>query len=252
MHINGPYDRFPLRETRDLEPPEATSGDYRRLAEITGIERCVVVQPSYFAKDNSCTLTSLTEIGLDARAVVVIDPDCPTSDLQRFHDLGARGVRLQTVIAGGTDPRAAQALAARLAPLGWHIQLFVREDQIPDLLPMINDLPVPVVFDHMAHLDRNAGEDSENFALLLRLLERGNCWIKLSNCFFNPSGSRARRLIEANPERVVWGSDWPHVAITDGAPDDGRLLDQLADWASNEDTLRKILCDNPTALYFGR
>lgn len=250
MHVNGPYHRFPLRETRELAPPEATAEDYRRTASALGLQRCVIVQPSYFAKDNSCTLSAVNEIGIEARAVVVIDPDCSDTELRRFHDAGARGVRLQTVVAGGTDPVAARELADKLAPLGWHIQLFVRESQLGDIVPVVETLPVPVVFDHMAHLDEGDGEDGPNFRLLLKLLERERCWVKLSNAFFTPSGTRARALIQANPDRVVWGSDWPHVAFNSAPPDDGLLLDMLAAWAGDAEVTEKILSRNPDRLYF--
>jgi predicted TIM-barrel fold metal-dependent hydrolase len=253
MHIVGPFDRFPLQETRDLAPPAATAEDFRITAHTLGLSRCVVVQPSFFARDNTCTLASVSEIGLEARAVVVVDPDITEKELQCFHDAGARGVRLQTVVAGGTDPKAARELAAKLAPLGWHIQLFVRQSQLSDLIPFVQALPVPVVFDHMVHLNADDPEDSQEFRLLQDLLGHGRCWVKLSNAFFTVSDKRARLLVETNPDQVMWGSDWPHVAFTGSPPDDGRLLDRLTDWSRGDmRLLERVLCANAGRLYFSR
>lgn len=250
MHIVGPYSAYPLQETRSLQPPEATLDDYRRVQRITGLSRNVIVQPSFFAKDNRCTLESTQALGANARAVVVIDPDIDDSELAAMHRAGARGVRIQRVVAGGASIADIETLAACIQPFGWHIQLYLDAEDLVDLVPTLRRLPVDVVFDHMAHVRRGSTLTSAGFAALLGLLDGGRTWVKLSNARFEPDGERARRLIAANPERMLWGSDWPHVAYEENVPDEGKLLDLLAQWAPDEDERRRILVDNPASLYF--
>jgi predicted TIM-barrel fold metal-dependent hydrolase len=252
MHIVGPYARFPLVETRSLTPPEATLSDYRETMRRTGITRNVIVQPSFFAKDNTCTLESVKALGADARAVVVVDPDVDEATLQYMHACGARGVRVQRVVAGGASIEDIEKLAARIHPYGWHLQLFVDAVEIAPLLPVLRRLPVDVVFDHMAHVQRDGDMSSAGFRGLLDLLREGRTWVKLSNARFVPDAARARALVEANPARALWGSDWPHVAYQeDPVPDEGHLLDSLAEWVADDSIRRRILVDNPARLYFG-
>ena len=250
MHIVGPFDRYPLRETRSLTPPESTLDDYRAVLARTGLQRNVIVQPIFFAKDNACTLDACVALAGDARAVVVVDPDVDEATLMAMHRQGARGIRIQRVVAGGASIEDIETLAAKIAPLGWHIQLFVDASDLADLRPTLAALPVDLVFDHMAHVARDSRIDHPGFATLLDLLDSGKAWVKLSNARFQPDAERARRLIAANAERVLWGSDWPHVAYQEEVPDDGELLDRLAAWAPDDLTRRRILADNPDALYF--
>ncbi len=250
MHIVGPYAQYPLRETRNFTPPESTLDDYLATARTVGIDRMVIVQPSFFGKDNACTLDSAARMEGRARAVVVIDPDIADEDLQAMHDRGARGVRLQMVAAGGLSLDNIERVAARIQPFGWHVQLYLDTRRLPDLAERLRRLPVDVVFDHMAHVEPDSGVDEEGFRILLDLVGGGRAWVKLSNALFPASAERARRLVAANPERMLWGTDWPHVAYGEDPPDDGALLDALADWAGDEATRRRVLVENPTALYF--
>lgn len=250
MHVVGPYAAYPLRETRSFTPPESTLDDYRATALTVGIDRMVVVQPSFFGTDNACTLDSVARMEGRARAVVVVDPGIADDALQAMHDRGARGVRLQMVAAGGLSLDNIERVADRIRLLGWHVQLYLDARRLPDLAGRLRRLPVDVVFDHMAHVEPDSGVDEEGFRILLDLLAGGRAWVKLSNALFPACADRARRLIAANPERALWGSDWPHVAYGGAPPDDGALLDALADWAGDEATRRRVLVDNPTALYF--
>lgn len=251
MHIIGPFSRFPLVETRTLRPGEAVLEDFLSLQKVLGLDRCVIVQPSFYGTDNACTLDAVARIGDGARAVVVIDPEIGDEDLRRLHAAGARGVRLQQVVSGGIDPRHLTRMAERLAPLGWHIQLFVTEDFFLDSPVDLNGLPVPVVIDHMAHFDPSQGIDGAGFRAFLKLLERGNVWAKISNCFFRAAVDRARALVAANPERCVWGSDWPHVVFRGPAPDDGALIDDLEAICGDARTLELMVARNAGRLYFG-
>ncbi|MGS0892361.1 amidohydrolase family protein [Burkholderia stagnalis] len=250
MHIVGPFDRYPLRETRSLQPPESTLEDYLAMRQIMGIERNVIVQPSFFAKDNACTLDSAERMGAQTRAVVVVEPDVDEDTLAAMHARGARGVRLQRVVAGGTSVDEIAGIAARIRSFGWHVQLFIDSEDIEALAPLLLRLPVPVVFDHMAHVYQGSSTGSPGFKAVLDLLASGNAWVKLSAWRFAPDDDRARQLVAANPERVLWGSDWPHVSYEEDVPDDGQLLNRLAQWAGDPATLHRILVDNPTRLYF--
>lgn len=250
MHIVGPFARYPLRETRTFVPPEATLDDYRATARTVGIDRMVIVQPSFFGTDNACTLDAAAAMEGRARAVVVVAPDATEDELRSMHGRGARGVRLQGVASGGLSLDSLEQVAARIRPLGWHVQLYLDSRRLPDLAERLRRLPVDVVFDHMAHVERASGVDEAGFRVLLDLLASGRAWVKLSNALFPASAERARRLIAANPERALWGSDWPHVAYGEDPPEDGALLDALADWAGSEATRRRILVDNPSSLYF--
>lgn len=251
MHIVGPFSDFPLVETKTLQPGEALLEDFLSRQRTLGLDRSVVVQPSFYGTDNSCTLAAVARMGNCARAVVVIDPEISDEDLRGLHDAGARGVRLQQVVSGGVDPQKISRMAERLAPLGWHIQLFVREEFFLDCPVDLNDLPVPVVIDHMAHFDPSKGNDGAGFHAFLDLLERGNVWAKVSNCFFHTSISRAQALVRANRERCMWGSDWPHVVFRGEAPDDGALIDDLEAICGDKATLDLVLARNAGRLYFG-
>lgn len=250
MHIVGPFARYPLRETRSLNPPEATLDDYRRVRDRLGLGRCVIVQPSVFAKDNACTLDAVEALEGSARAVVVVDADTDETTLECMHRRGARGVRLQQVVAGGASLDELEELAARIQPFGWHVQLFVDAAQLTDLVPRIRRLPVNVVFDHMAQTTQAAGMESTGFEALLQMLQTGKVWVKLANAFGFPDAARARSLIAANRERVVWGTDWPHLGVKGAALDDGKLLEALGEWTQDEALRQQILVDNPDRLYF--
>lgn len=252
MHIVGTEDRYPFTAVRSLSPPPASWSDYRRISGQLGLSRCVIVQPSFYGTDNRCTLDAVAESEGRARAVVVVAADVTTGEIARMHEQGARGVRVQMVSKGGVDFGAIEALAARIAPFGWHLQLYVDAEELPSLTATLRALRVPVVFDHMAHVVEANGTDGPGFRILRDLLASGRAWVKLSNALFPPSAARARLLAQTNPERILWGSDWPHVAYDENSvPDDGLLVDALADWIPDAALRAKALVANPGALYFG-
>ena len=251
MHIVGPFATYPLRETRSLQPPEAKLEDYRNVMRTTGLQRNVIVQPSFFGQDNECTLASAEALGADvARAVVVVGTDITDSELAAMHRRGARAIRLQGVVAGGARVEDMELMADRIRLLGWHVQLYVDAKEIPALAPRIRKLPVDVVFDHMATVQRGGSEHEPGFQALLALLASGKVWVKLSGARFAPSAERARQLVQANSHRIVWGSDWPHISYEDDVPTEGALLDALNDWVPDDEVRRRILVDNASALYF--
>lgn len=258
MHIFGPYDRYPLDPGRGYTPPEASLAMYREMLESIGVQRTVVVQPSIYGTRNDVTLDAVDALGHDrARAIVVVDNLITERGLAEMHRRGARGVRFNAVSGNGTPLAQLQALAAKLKPLGWHLQLYCHAEQIEALEKVLPGLGVPVVIDHMGGVKAwQGGARSPAFAAMIRLLE-GGAWAKL--CGYRSSGGApyadvlemARAMVAAAPTRCVWGTDWPHPSLhsAEEVPDDGVLLDLLAQWAPEAAQQRAILVDNPARLY---
>nr|WP_255574789.1 amidohydrolase family protein [Caldovatus aquaticus] len=257
FHIFGPFDRFPLDPGRGYTPEECLIPAYRTVAEALGIERMVVVQPSVYGTDNGCTLDAAEAFGLDrARAVVVIDGRFGADALAAMARRGARGARFNAVSGNGTPLEQLDALARRIAPLGWHLQLYTHGDTLAELAPRLAALPVPVVVDHMGGVRTAEGLNGRGFQALLRLLESGRAWVKLCGYRISSEGPPyadvapfARALLAAAPERCVWGTDWPHPSLARDVPDDGALFDLLGEWAPDAATRRRVLVENPAALY---
>ncbi len=258
MHIFGPYDRYPLSPGRGYTPPEASIAMYEALLATLGFRRTVIVQPSIYGTDNAVTLDAVQAIGQDrARAVVVVDDAVTPDQLRAMHDQGARGVRFNAVSGNGTPLEQLEALVAKIAPLGWHLQLYAHAAEMLALEGTLARLPVPVVIDHMGGIKAaEGGADSPAFAALLRLL-RGGAWAKL--CGYRSSAGHpyrdvapmARAMIAAAPDRCVWGTDWPHPSLFPPLemPDDGHLVDLLGEWAPDAAQRQAILVDNPARLY---
>lgn len=273
MHVFGPPNRYPGGPNRSYTPTERGLDDYEPVAAEVGIERIVIVQPSAYGTDNRCTLDAVRRRGEATRAVVVVDPDVTDDELGVMHALGVRGIRLNAVTRGGTDPEGVDArlrmLARRIEGLGWHVQLYADPDLVARLAPVVREAPVPVVFDHMGGARSTQTPDDVRFRALCDLLGEGRCWVKLSGADrvtaqdqgFTGAGPFARALIAANPEQVVWGSDWPHLGDHGGGTGDAAppaqyrsvpesgLLAALEGWAGDATTLRRILVDNPARLY---
>ena len=250
MHIVGPLARFPFSENRSLTPPQSTWEDYQATAAKLRLERCIVVQPSFYGTDNACTLDAVGRAAGRARAVVVVREDVSSTDIAQMHSRGARGVRAQMVSKGGMSFDAIESVATRIAPYGWHLQVYLDARDLPDLVARLRRLPVDLVFDHMAQVFESSGTVEPGFKILLDLLAGRHAWVKLSSAHFPPSAERARILARVNPDRILWGSDWPHVSYDGGVPDDGSLLDALADWFPDETLRNKALVFNPDRLYF--
>jgi predicted TIM-barrel fold metal-dependent hydrolase len=232
---------------------------YQAMARTIGIGRMVIVQPSTFGTDNRCTLDAVELLGRDnSRAVVVIDDSVDADMLKKMHAQGARGVRFNAVNGNGTPLAQLESLAAKVAPLGWHIQFYTHGEQIADLAPVIRKLPVTVVLDHMAGVQSNRGTASPEFRAAVGPLQSGQAYVKISGYRSSVKGypyddvaSMARGYIDAAPDRCVWGTDWPHPSLFGAThmPDDGQLLDLLGEWAPSDGLRRKILVDNPARLY---
>lgn len=272
-HVFGPAAHFPYWQGRSYTPPDATIADLLRLQDLLGLTRVVIVHPSPYGTDNAISIEATLAIGLDrARCVTVIDESFTTAELRVMHDKGVRGVRLNLTSTGLNDPAKAwprfEGVARLVADLGWHVQTYTTLAVIEALGDRFATLPVPLVVDHFGGLDASQGLDQPGFATLLGLVGAGKAYVKLSGGYrvtrtpdWSDVAPFARALIAANPERCVWGTDWPHPG---GAPrtgqsrmdvepfqpiDDGAALSRLAQWAGDAATLKAILVDNPARLY---
>jgi len=259
MHI---YDgaRFAPPRPQSRMQTNATVADYRRLQQRIGTTRTVVVSPAAYGTDNRVTLDAIARLG-NARGIAVVHPDIGDAELAALAASGIRGIRFTQF-----DPATAtttfdmiEPLAARVHELGWHVQIHMRADQIADAQGLWPRLPCPIVFDHLGRLPQPAGTAAAAFAVIRRLIENGRTWVKLSGAYLDsqagPPGygdvtAAARAFVNAAPERVLWGSDWPHPSLgADAKPDDAALFDLLLDWAPEARTCQRILVDNPAALY---
>jgi predicted TIM-barrel fold metal-dependent hydrolase len=259
MHIYDP--RFPESNPRPGQNPKnATVSDYRLLQKRTGTTRVVVVQPRNYATDNRVTVDALSQLGAGARGVAVVHPTITDAELKSLHEGGIRGIRFSL---GGANAVVTwdmvEPLSKRVNDLGWHVQFNLDGEDISAHADLLRRLPSQMVFDHLGHPTLPAGTEHSSHAVLRDLLDKGRTWIKLSGAYSNskigppdyPEATKiAQAFVKATPERLVWGSDWPHPSEQNRTlPDDALLFDLLAVWAPDEATRRRILVDNPENLY---
>ena len=253
------YDsRFPVDPKATLRPGDATVADYRALQRRIGTSRNIVVQPSTYGTDNRCMLDALGQFGPAARGVAVVDTSVTDDELARLNAAGVRGIRFNLVQTGATTVEMVAPLAARVAKLGWHVQIHALPALIVGNAALWRGLPCQAVFDHMGHPQEPGGENAPVVALLSELARDGRAWVKLSGVYMDskvgpPSYADctavARAYIAAAPARMVWGSDWPHPTEKTAKPDDAILFDLLGQWAPDAPTRTRILVDNPARLY---
>ena len=262
-HIFGPVSRYPFSPKRLFTPPDVTLAQYRALLATLGIARAVLVTPSVYGMDNERQLDTLNEMKGAWRGVAVVHTDVAGAELKRLHAAGFRGVRVNLFAKSGLVLEDLEAIAARVAGLRWHVQLHCDARNLAGLAPRLRKLPVNIVFDHMGHVPASAGVGDPGFQTLLGLMKEGKFWTKLSApyrlselpCPYADVTPFAKALIAAAPDRLVWGSDWPHPAVPGHMPanfvmpNDGDLLDILALWTADAALQKKILADNPAQLY---
>ncbi|MBA2411491.1 MAG: amidohydrolase family protein [Burkholderiaceae bacterium] len=255
MHV---YDsRYPRDPSAPLRPPDAPVEEYIALQQRLRLSRVVVVQPSTYGFDNRCTLDALLQFGESARAIIVADAAIADEELVRLNELGVRGVRFNRALATGASLDDLTRLAPRLATIGWHAQINVRAHQLIEHVELFRRLPCNIVIDHLGHVPQPEGLSHLAFAALRGLIDRGQCFVKLSGVYLEskiggPSyedvGAVGRALLRDAPERLLWGSDWPHPTET-VKPDAVVLLQLLREWSSDGETIHRVLVDNPTELY---
>ena len=259
MHVYGPPERYPVAPTNPSPVPFAYDlAAYRAVKARLGLTRTVVVQPSAYGADNRATLDAVAGL-VDARAVVVITPTTPEAELRRLHAAGARGARAVLLHAKGpVGWEDLPALAERVAPLGWHIQMQFDGGQMPARAALIRALACPVMIDHIGRFHDPVTPDSPAVRALLDLLQTGRVWMKASSPYgvsrsgppdYADTSAIARALIRAVPDRIVWGSNWPHPNAPNPKPDEAMILDWLATVVPDEETREAILVTNPARLY---
>jgi 2-pyrone-4,6-dicarboxylate lactonase len=260
-HVCGPIATHPYSDRRVYTPPDALLPAYRHMLETLGIERAVLVQPSVYGTDNTVMLQAMAALGFErCRGVAVVDDDVSDGELERLHDAGVRGVRVNVVDVAegkGVIPMSSLArLASRVKRFGWHVEFLMHADDFPDLDRQFADFPVDIVLGHMGYMKTDKGVDQPGFQAMLRLMQRGKCWVKLTGPY-RISGQPlphadtfryAKALLDAAPERVVWGTDWPHVMVKTPMPNDADLADLLLEWVP-EALRTQVLVENPAKLY---
>ncbi len=267
FHVFGPPETFPFVSTHEYTPPAAPLEHYLKMTAIIGIERGVVVQPSVHGLDNRATLDAIARSGGRFRGVARIDDRTPKSELQALHDGGVRGVRFNLLDRprGNIKVDVLDRCVEQIVELGWSVDLHIDRKNLLVQEKRIRSMPLPVVIDHIARVQPTEGLNQPAFELLLDLLKAKHVWVKVSGAdkicnapvhsYFGLPFVEvipfARAVIAAAPDRIIWGTDWPHSNnfAPGRTPNDGDLVDLLAAFAPDETVRKKILVDNPAALY---
>lgn len=248
--------RYPFSSEATLVHESASADDYLLLRQRLGLSRCVLVQPSSYGLDHTVLLAGLKRLGSSARGIAVVTPELDDQFLQQLNDHGVIGARFNLVQRGATQETMLEQVAERIRGYGWHLQLHLLSQDLLRLAERIGSLNVPVVLDHFARVATEPSLSDEVTETVLSLMETGRVWVKLSGAYI-ASGKEASygdlddfvsQILAHHLERVVWGSDWPHVTEA-RKPDDARLMNLLTRWAPEPQVLKTILVDNPKRLY---
>ena len=256
-HVFGPREQYGYAGDRLYTPPPVFLKDYLYMLDALGFARAVIVQSGVHGANNSVIVDAIAQAQGRLKGIALIDEKISDAELDKLAAAGVRGFRSNLVAKTGVQLEGAKKLARRVKRLGWHVQFLLDIENFPDLDRVLADFPVEVVIDHMGRPDPRRGTDAPGFQALIRLLKSGRGWSKLSAPYrisaqafpYADIAPFARALVEAAPERLVWGSDWPHVMLETPMPNDGALADQLAAWAPDAAVRKKILAENPLRLY---
>ena len=263
-HVCGPASQFPYAPERIYTPPDATLESYQTLLQMLGIDRAVLVQPSVYGTDNRALLSALRSNPQQFRGVAVISNDPKASSDQQLADLHAAGIRgLRCNIVDIADKSAGlpieqlRNLAKRIEPLGWHLELLMHVNEYPNLAKTFEDFPVDLVFGHFGYSHAKHGIADKGFQGLLELIKTQRAWVKMTGPYRICDGDLPYidmrpfndAVLEANPNRLIWGSDWPHVMVKKQMPHDADLCDLLGEWVQDANIRKSILVDNPCILY---
>lgn len=256
FHVFGPAKRFPFAENRSYTPADAPKETLFALHRHLGIERGVVVQSAVHQFDNSASADLIAANPRNYVGVALLPP--ATKDLKKLHQQGFRGARFHYMehLGAGAPIDEVIVFAKRLADIGWHLQIHCEGSRIGELAPALKRSPVPVVIDHIGRIDASQGLNQEPFRELMQLMKSKNVWVKVSGCERISRQSSpwkdalpfARKLVEEFPEQTLWGSDWPHPNLKE-IPDDGVMVDNLAEIAPSEKQRQALLVDNPARFY---
>ncbi len=259
-HIFGPGERYPYAPDRTYTPPDAPLSRFKELQSILGLERAVLVNASCHGTDNTVIVDAIAQSGGRYRGIANADDSFTERDFEALHGAGFRGVRFNFVkhLGGIPDMGEFHRVIARIKPLGWHVDLHFDAVDLMEFGPLLRSLPVPFIIDHMGRVPTQGGLGQEPFKLLLELARsHEGCWMKISGAErisstgppFTDAVPFAAALIAASPDRILWGTDWPHPNIAKHMPNDGDLVDLVPLYAPVPAIQRKILVDNPHRLY---
>jgi 2-pyrone-4,6-dicarboxylate lactonase len=261
FHIFGPATRYPYSSERVYTPPDCHLADHMSLQKSLGLTRCVLIQPSVYGSDNTALLDGLKNLGSAGRGVVVLNGRESTGELREMDAVGVKGVRVNLVdvkLPSANLPiDALHRLQDRISPLGWHLELLVHVDKYPDLDEALRSLEIPIVFGHMGYLSRGVKPDHPGMKAMLALLQSGRAWAKITGPYrigldgppYETAAEIARWLAKHCMERLVWGSDWPHVMVKGPMPHDADLLNAVTDWIPGHDQQQALFSNNPAELY---
>lgn len=259
----GPKARYAYSPARIYTPPDCLLPDYLKMLATLGVERAVLVQPSVYGTDNTVMLEAMKAAGTRFRGVAVVAEDISGAELKKLDAAGVRGVRVNIVDVKDRKPGTLpmdmlKKLALRVAPLGWHMEFLMHADEFPDLDRAFAGFPVDIVLGHLGYMKTDKGLANAGFQALLNLIKAGHAWVKLTGPSritttgglpYSDVVPYARALLDANPERVIWGTDWPHVIIKTPMPNDGDLADLLSGWIPDARLREQALVHNPARLY---
>jgi 2-pyrone-4,6-dicarboxylate lactonase len=258
VHVFESAERYPKVDKPHYTLPDGSLEKLERMTDAMKLERFVIVQPSYYGTDNRCMLDALAAAGARARGVAMVNDNCTGEDLRCMHEFGVRALRLDLFLRSSWPTsdivRWIEAWVRRTHAIGWHVQFYTPGWVVRDLLPFLKELDATFVIDHMGYMLESDGLTHADFDRLLEVIRVGRGWIKLSAPYrlakdgnFERLKPKARDIIAAAPERVVWGSDWPH--IPEGGKDTGTLLNLLSEWAPDASARERILVTNPAKLF---
>jgi 2-pyrone-4,6-dicarboxylate lactonase len=256
-HIYGPFDEFPLPASTPFKPPLASIQALEKLWESLGIERGVIVQGSAYGQDHRALLAAIRRAPENRRGVALVGPDTPAAVLEQLQANGVRGARMNFVrhLGMGFDETRCRQVVQRIEPFGWHLELHIDADDLERLQRLVEDSPLNVVIDHMGRVNAALGLSQAPFRALLKLISNPRCWVKLSGAdrLTKPGALEtavffARALIDVAPDRVLWGTDWPHVNLEQSHSDQA-LFNLLPEIAPDDISRARLLADNPALLY---
>lgn len=258
-HVFGPADKFPYAADRSYTPPDAPKEHLKRLHDFLGVSRAVIVQASCHGTDNSATLDAIATSGGKYRGVAIVDGTVTDAELQAMHRGGIRGVRFNFVahLGGTPDLDVFDKVLGRIEPLGWHVVLHLDAGDILKFAERISRIRVPFIIDHMGRVQAKNGVEQQPFKMLLDLMRNPLAWVKIcgpervssAGSPFRDAVPFATALLNAAPDRTLWGTDFPHPNISGTMPNDGDLVDLFAEVTADETLRRKVLVDNPARLY---
>lgn len=258
-HVFGPHDLFPYATERGFTPPDVSRHRLRALHDHLGLERALVVQSACHGADHAAMLDALASSAGRYRGVALVTPATPPADIAAWNAAGVCGARLNFLphLGGAPSAETVASVVSLIRPHGWHLSIHVAGSGVSDYVDVIAGIGIPVVIDHMARVDLAQGLDGPDVRSLLRLLDTGGVWVKLSGADRLSGGSEpapdalalARRLATYASERVVWGTDFPHPNLAGDPPDDGRLVDSLSVVAPERALLERLMVTNPADLF---